>query len=700
MLKKVTYALKATAHRVSCAPRGFIYLVALIMLLSPAAGFGQSVTDLSISNQRISNDTFYFDIYLQRAGASDYYLGNCDFVLNYDYANFSNTTFGMVSGSTVFYNALTARTHYYDNTIWHVLGNGGNANQLLIYLVQPTVSTNTDFNTKLAKIDTTTNKSRLGTFYLTGMQAVNKDAQLSWVTAGPAMITSVYGLNSTTYDGSSVAINNASDPTPATKPTTQSSGLTFSSITSSSMKLNITTTGNGANRIILAKAGSPIDPSKYPADEITYTADSAYGSGTQIGDSSGVYVVYAGSGTSVNISNLSANTTYYYSVFEYNGGSGASNSYLTTNPLIGSQTTYSTEPSTASSSLIFSNLSSSGMTLTWTNGNGANHLVVAKQASPVDGTPADGTSYTASSAFGSGTQIGTGNYVVYSGTGNTVTLTGLSSGTRYYYAIYDYNGSSGTENYNTVAPLTGNDTTSPASYVTVNVKVFLQGPYSTSTGLMNANLLSIIPTSQPYSGSPWNYSGTESVTSSFFTTNNTIVDWVLVELRTGTASSTIVTKQACFIKKDGTLIDVNGNTPQFSGVSSGNYYVVIRHRNHLAVMTSSAIALSSSSSQYNFTGGTTQFYGGQAALLKTGVYGMYAGDVTGNGQIKYNGSGNDRTPILSKLNNVLTGLANGYYSGDVNLNGQVKYNGSGNDRTIILTNLGNVLTGIKNTQVP
>ena len=65
-----------------------------------------------------------------------------------------------------------------------------------------------------------------------------------------------------------------------------------------------------------------------------------------------------------------------------------------------------------------------------------------------------------------------------------------------------------------------------------------------------------------------------------------IVDWVLVELRTGTAAGTKVATRAAFLKSDGTIVDTDGTSPvQFTGLSAGNYYIVIRHRNHLAIMS-------------------------------------------------------------------------------------------------------------------
>jgi hypothetical protein len=65
--------------------------------------------------------------------------------------------------------------------------------------------------------------------------------------------------------------------------------------------------------------------------------------------------------------------------------------------------------------------------------------VLAKSGAAVDAQPQDGMSYTADPEFGSGSELGTGNYVVYDGTGSNVSITGLTSATTYHFAIYEYN---------------------------------------------------------------------------------------------------------------------------------------------------------------------------------------------------------------------------------------------------------------------
>lgn len=115
-----------------------------------------------------------------------------------------------------------------------------------------------------------------------------------------------------------------------------------------------------------------------------------------------------------------------------------------------------TEPTVSASNLVFSNSTSTSTTLTFTKGNGTRRIVLAKATSAVNSTPLDSSSYSANDTFGLGAQLGTGNYVVYSDTGNTINLKGLSPGVNYYFAIYEYNGTGGFSNYLTSTALTGN----------------------------------------------------------------------------------------------------------------------------------------------------------------------------------------------------------------------------------------------------
>jgi gliding motility-associated-like protein len=87
-------------------------------------------------------------------------------------------------------------------------------------------------------------------------------------------------------------------------------------------------------------------------------------------------------------------------------------------------------------------------TLNWTNGNGERRLVLAKEGTAVDATPADLNAYIANQEFKQGSQVGTGNFTIYNGSGNSVKMIGLKKNTTYHLAIFEYNiTSSGNEYY-------------------------------------------------------------------------------------------------------------------------------------------------------------------------------------------------------------------------------------------------------------
>ncbi len=96
------------------------------------------------------------------------------------------------------------------------------------------------------------------------------------------------------------------------------------------------------------------------------------------------------------------------------------------------------EPTVQATLLSASDVGSGTLTLSWTRGDGSNILILAKASSAVDATPSDNTSYTAD-RFGSGSQIGSGNFVVYSGTGTSTTIRGLSSNTTYHFEAFEFN---------------------------------------------------------------------------------------------------------------------------------------------------------------------------------------------------------------------------------------------------------------------
>ncbi|MES2560809.1 MAG: endonuclease [Bacteroidota bacterium] len=119
------------------------------------------------------------------------------------------------------------------------------------------------------------------------------------------------------------------------------------------------------------------------------------------------------------------------------------------------------EPAIAASNFMLTNNSNTSVTLNWKSGNGNRRIVLIRAGSAITGFPVDTIHYTANNSFTSAPQIGLGNYVVYNGTGSNVTITNLTQGTTYYYAIIEYNGWYTTANYQASGYLTSSATTLP-----------------------------------------------------------------------------------------------------------------------------------------------------------------------------------------------------------------------------------------------
>ena len=275
----------------------------------------------------------------------------------------------------------------------------------------------------------------------------------------------------------------------------------------------------------------------------------------------------------------------------------------------------------------------------------------------------------------------------------TLSISGATASMNGYYYRCQLSPSTAPVTYtNGLAKLTVNP-------LVVNTKVILQGAYNGTDMNIILKTLNRIPLAQPYGSVPYNtaaftYTGTESVGS----IPADVVDWVLVELRTGTASATVTAngKKAGFLLKDGSIVGTDGSSLlAFPLVEMGNYYIVVRHRNHLPIMSAAAQPLSSTSVLYDFTTASAKAYGtGPMAALAGGKFGLWGGDVNLNNVIRYGGPSNDPAAISAAIG---TSVVNAYSQYDVNMNGVARYGGPSNDPAAISSFVG---TSVKNSQVP
>lgn len=197
---------------------------------------------------------------------------------------------------------------------------------------------------------------------------------------------------------------------------------------------------------------------------------------------------------------------------------------------------------------------------------------------------------------------------------------------------------------------------------------------------MQSNLNTVLPTSQVYTTAPWSYSGSESVS---VLPNDSIVDWILVELRQvntpGEArDSSVVGRRAGFLLRNGSIVNTNGYSPLIiSTERPGRMYAVIYHRTHLPVLSADSLALSNGIYVYNLSTSASSAYG--SAPLKSiggGKYGMYSGRVASSTN---NDIGSSDAAAAWEDRNLV-----GYYDTDVNLDGLV----DAGDRSQIWNNLG------------
>ncbi|MFY0591810.1 hypothetical protein [Roseivirga sp.] len=228
------------------------------------------------------------------------------------------------------------------------------------------------------------------------------------------------------------------------------------------------------------------------------------------------------------------------------------------------------------------------------------------------------------------------------------TINSLPANTTVYFNAYATN-SEGTS-YGSTASFT----TSQADFA---LTVMLEGPFvsgSMSTFLRSNNE---IPTAQPY---------TNPAAESSSGIPATAVDWIEVEVRTGTAASSRVGSRAAFVLSDGSVVDKDGSTFTISAANGSDYYLVIHHRNHLSIMSAGAVSISSGTYTYNFTSSQSQAFGSSPMIeVDTGVFAMPSGDADDDGDVDTNDL------AIWRVQNGATYVYSSNGKSDLNLDGEI-----------------------------
>jgi hypothetical protein len=184
-----------------------------------------------------------------------------------------------------------------------------------------------------------------------------------------------------------------------------------------------------------------------------------------------------------------------------------------------------------------------------------------------------------------------------------------------------------------------------------DMKGLLQGPFSTNTHVMTRLANKNLPTRSPYAAD----------TRRVATIPSNTVDWAHVEVQD--TNRIAVASMSVFLDPTGLVLDASGVAGIPVEVSVGSYYLVLKHRNHLAVVSAQPVAFTNMLVAYDFTTGPDKCFGGTNACveLEPGVWGLISGDADGDGRI---------TPVDRIIVERQKGMT-GYLQGDLNLDGTV-----------------------------
>ena len=382
----------------------------------------------------------------------------------------------------------------------------------------------------------------------------------------PTVSLAIGGLNFNTqyyfsiyeYDSSShgtsylVSPNLTGDATTSFKPTTTASNISLSNVGNTSVTAHWSN-GNGQSRIVVLQKNDTLLSSSLPIDGVNYNPNMTIGSGDSLGV--GLYVIYKGTDTSLNISGLDPFGLYTIGIFEFNEQSGdyrygdaASLGFRT-------------------SAMIASNVNKYNLQVKYTNPSPERGvLVLVKPGGPINSSPVNGIEYLASTNknvyfdTSNAPKIGDAYAVFRSRNRDALSnpnhyvlgLFDLMVDTRYYFEVYEWD------------TLTNNYYYRPE--LQFDVKTLLGAPNTSSKNMRFENVTPVSCTIKWTNGN-----GSKRVVIAKEATNNTIINAMPNDSTTYNANPTFGI----------------GDTMSFSNASSfiGTHYVVYNGSDSSATVT-------------------------------------------------------------------------------------------------------------------
>ena len=276
--------------------------------------------------------------------------------------------------------------------------------------------------------------------------------------------------------------------------------------------------------------------------------------------------------THTSISGLTAGTTYYARIKSVN--SCYHSSYVVDIILL--------KPNPPLS-LNHTSVNLNDFTANWSTSNGASYYLLDVSL--------DRDFTTLVAGYNSLSVIGTNKFI-----------NGLAIFTKYYYRVRAVN-PSGISSYSVVDSLN-----TLSLDVHLYLTAYLEGFYLGSSNM---------------TASPFNADGVSPIN---------IADTIIVELHEDLPPFTLAYSTKAILKTNGFSDVLFSGT----GANGNNYYVVVRHRNSIAIWSAVPVAMSSAGVSYDFSSSQTQAAGDNLKDDGNGIFLIYSGDLNQDGSVDFN----------------------------------------------------------------
>jgi len=273
--------------------------------------------------------------------------------------------------------------------------------------------------------------------------------------------------------------------------------------------------------------------------------------------------------------------------------------------------TLQSAPSTQASGLSFSIVGATGMTINWSGSGNGDGVIVVMKAGSAPTNPTNDTEYSASTTFGSGTNINSdGSFVLFNGSGSSVAVTGLSASTTYHVSVYSRNCSGAAIKINTTAPLSGSQITlapelaaHPATFSAIGSAGQVELTFSAASTITNAFGYIIL---QRTGGNP---TGTPNDATSY-NVGNAIGDGTVAAIITDLSQTTITISGL----EPSTAYHYSIIAFSYDGTNSGtyNYYIAATIKTANATTPAAANRYSIASGNWNQVGTWSNTSGGSS----------------------------------------------------------------------------------------